>query len=68
MIVAERPQGAFTRQLFLGDGLDGEHVDASYDDGVLTVRIPVADQARPRRVEITSRGATRQIETSATSA
>ncbi|GGZ22554.1 Hsp20/alpha crystallin family protein [Streptomyces poonensis] len=52
MIVAERPTGTFTRQLFLGDTLDTEHVDASYDAGVLTLRIPVAEQAKPRRIQI----------------
>ncbi|MFF1675951.1 Hsp20/alpha crystallin family protein [Streptomyces sp. NPDC058256] len=55
MIVTERPSGTFTRQLFLGDTLDTERIDASYDAGVLTLRIPVAEQAKPRRIEI-SRG------------
>jgi len=53
MIVAERPTGSFTRQLFLGDTLDTERIDASYDAGVLTLRIPVAEQAKPRRIHIT---------------
>ncbi|MEV7070051.1 Hsp20/alpha crystallin family protein [Streptomyces sp. NPDC091972] len=53
MIVAERPTGSFTRQLFLGDTLDTERIDASYDSGVLTLRIPVAEQAKPRRIQIT---------------
>ncbi|GLP65517.1 hypothetical protein TUSST3_21370 [Streptomyces sp. TUS-ST3] len=53
MIVAERPTGSFTRQLFLGDTLDTERIDASYDAGVLTLRIPVAEQAKPRRIRIT---------------
>jgi HSP20 family protein len=52
VIVDERPQGEFSRQLFLGDGLDADHINASYDSGVLTVTIPVAAQAKPRRVEI----------------
>ncbi|MET7454211.1 Hsp20/alpha crystallin family protein [Streptomyces sp. NPDC005574] len=52
-LVAERPTGTFTRQLFLGDTLDTERIDASYDAGVLTLRIPVAEQAKPRRIEIT---------------
>jgi len=52
VVVAERPQGTFTRQLFLGEGLDSEHVKAEYDKGVLTVTIPIAEAARPRRVEI----------------
>jgi HSP20 family protein len=52
MIVAERPTGSFARQLFLGDTLDTERIDASYDAGVLTLRIPVAEQAKPRRIQI----------------
>lgn len=56
VVVAERPQGSFTRQLFLGDGLDPERIEASYDNGVLTVTVPVAEQAKPRKVEITGGG------------
>ena len=52
--VAERPLGVFSRQLFLGDTLDAEHISASYDSGVLTLRIPVAEQAKPRRIEISN--------------
>jgi len=51
-LVAERPQGTYSRQLFLGDTLDPEHIEASYHDGVLTLRIPVAERAKPRRIEI----------------
>lgn len=68
MVAAERPQGTYTRQLFLGDNLDADHIEASYDNGVLTVRIPVADQAKPRKVEITSGGGAKQIEASSTAA
>jgi HSP20 family protein len=53
MQVAERPLGMFSRQLFLGDTLDAENVSAHYDSGVLTLRIPVAPQAKPRKIEIT---------------
>jgi HSP20 family protein len=52
VVVAERPVGTFTRQLFLGDTLDTDRIDARYDAGVLTLRIPVAEQAKPRRIEI----------------
>ncbi|MFI9806040.1 Hsp20/alpha crystallin family protein [Streptomyces sp. NPDC052301] len=52
MLLAERPTGTFTRQLFLGDTLDTERIDASYEAGVLTLRIPVAEQAKPRRIQI----------------
>jgi len=54
MEVAERPLGVFSRQLFLGEALDAEHVSASYDVGVLTLRIPVAQQAKPRKIEISA--------------
>jgi HSP20 family protein len=54
VIVSERPQGNFTRQLFLGESLDGERIEANYEHGVLTVTIPVAEQAKPRKVEIAS--------------
>lgn len=52
VVASERPQGTFRRQLFLGEGLDVERVEASYDDGVLTITIPVAEQAKPRKVQI----------------
>jgi HSP20 family protein len=52
MQVAERPLGVFSRQLFLGDTLDTEHIQANYEGGVLTLRIPVAEQAKPRKIEI----------------
>ena len=55
-MASERPQGTFRRQLFLGDGLDPERVEASYDNGVLTVTIPVAEQAKPRKIEVSSGG------------
>jgi HSP20 family protein len=53
MQVAERPLGVFSRQLFLGDTLDTERIAAEYENGVLTVKIPVAAQAKPRRITIT---------------
>jgi HSP20 family protein len=58
-VVAERPQGVFSRQLFLGETLDADRLDASYDQGVLTLTIPIAERAKPRRIQISqaSRGA-----------
>jgi HSP20 family protein len=53
VVVAERPQGRFSRQLFLGDSLAADRVAARFDLGVLTVTIPVAESAKPRKVEIT---------------
>ena len=54
VIVAERPQGVYTRQLFLGNTLDQQNIQATYDHGVLRLKIPVAEQAKPRRVEISA--------------
>jgi HSP20 family protein len=61
LLVAERPAGSFTRQLFLGDTLDTERIDASYEAGVLTLRIPVAEQAKPRRIQITGGDKPKQL-------
>jgi HSP20 family protein len=52
MQVAERPLGVFSRQLFLGDTLDAEHIEAGYEAGVLTLRIPIAERAKPRKITI----------------
>ncbi len=54
MLAAERPSGLFSRQLVLGDNLDLEQVSAHYDSGVLRLAIPVAERAKPRRIEVTS--------------
>jgi HSP20 family protein len=60
-VVSERPQGTFARQLLLGESLDTDLLEADYDQGVLTLRIPVAAQAKPRRVQITKSGGERPI-------
>lgn len=52
--ISERPLGVFSRQLFLGDALDAERIEANYDNGVLAIRIPVREQAKPRRVTVTA--------------
>ncbi len=59
-LVAERPYGVFSRQLFLGETLDTDRIEAHYDAGVLTLRIPVAEQAKPRKIEI-SAGSAKQL-------
>ncbi|MFF3854562.1 Hsp20/alpha crystallin family protein [Micromonospora sp. NPDC002575] len=56
LVAAERPMGTFSRQLFLSDTLDTDHLEAGYDNGVLTLRIPVAERAKPRRVAIATGG------------
>ena len=53
-VVGERFQGTYTRQLFLGDTLDADQINANYDRGVLTLTIPVAEKAKPRKVEVTT--------------
>jgi HSP20 family protein len=52
LVVAERPQGIYARQVFLGDTLDAEHVQADCQLGVLTLTIPVAETAKPRQVPV----------------
>jgi HSP20 family protein len=54
VLVSERPQGTFTRRLLLGEALDGDRTEARFENGVLTLTVPVAEQAKPRKVEITS--------------
>jgi HSP20 family protein len=51
----ERRQGSFKRQLLLGDSLDTDNVEATYENGVLTVIVPVADRAKPRRIAVSGR-------------
>ena len=52
VVVAERPHGTYTRQIFLGDTLDSENLQANCEHGVLTLTIPVAETAKPRRVQV----------------
>ena len=54
MIVAERPYGTFTRQVFLGETLDAEKIGADYAAGVLTLTIPVREAAKPRSIQVTT--------------
>jgi HSP20 family protein len=64
-VAAERPQGHFTRQLFLGETLDADHIEASYTDGVLSLTIPVAEAAKPRKVAISASGGAKAIDAEA---
>ncbi|THA80267.1 Hsp20/alpha crystallin family protein [Streptomyces sp. A0592] len=52
MELSERPLGVFSRQIMLADTLDTERIQADYDAGVLTLRIPIAERAKPRKVSI----------------
>jgi HSP20 family protein len=56
VVVSERPQGRYSRQLFLGESLDPDQIRATYDQGVLTLHIPVAEKAKPRKVEVITGG------------
>ena len=60
VLLAERPQGSFTRQLQVGDALDTSKVAATYDNGVLKLTIPMAESAQPRRIEVQSGGGGQQ--------
>jgi HSP20 family protein len=52
LVVNERPQGIYSRQLFVSDALDLDQIKARYENGVLTLELPVAEQAKPRRIQI----------------
>ncbi len=54
MLASERPRGVFSRQLVLGDNLDLDRIDANYEGGVLRLTVPVAEKAKPRKIEINS--------------
>ena len=67
VIVNERPQGTFSRQLFLSEGLDADRIEADYENGVLTLQIPLAERAKPKRIEVKrSGGGPQTIEGTAT--
>lgn len=59
-LAAERPRGVFSRQLVLGDNLDTERITAGYDSGVLSLQIPVAEAAKPRKISVASKAAAPQ--------
>ena len=64
-IMSERYAGSYMRQLTLGEGVDTENISADYDAGVLTVTIPVAEKAKPRKIVVTGSGSSTAIETHA---
>ena len=61
VVVSERPQGRFSRQLFLGESLDSDSIQAHFDHGVLTLHIPVAEKAQPRKVAVSTGGSNPEI-------
>jgi HSP20 family protein len=62
MVSAERPRGVFSRQLFLGENLDTDKIEAGYHDGVLRLTIPVAEKAKPRRITVAHDGERQTID------
>jgi len=65
VIASERRQGTFSRQLFLGNALDGDKIHASYEAGVLTLTIPVAERAKPRKISVDTEGNKNELTTTA---
>ena len=61
MIVAECPAGVFTRQVFLGDTLDTDNISADYGAGILTLTVPVHEQAKPRSIHVTGHEDHKQV-------
>ncbi|QZY28805.1 Hsp20/alpha crystallin family protein [Nocardioides coralli] len=59
MLATERPRGVFSRQLVLGDNLDLDRIEAGYDGGVLRLTVPVAEKAKPRKIEISGQSSDR---------
>lgn len=60
----ERFFGSYRRQLSLGEGIDNSRISATYENGVLSVSIPLAERAKPRRIEVTSAGGKKSIQAS----
>jgi HSP20 family protein len=60
MLASERPRGVFSRQLVLGDNLDLDRIQASYDAGVLRLTVPVAEKAKPRKIQVGTSESSRQ--------
>jgi HSP20 family protein len=67
IVANERRQGTFTRQLFLGNALEADKIHASYENGVLTLTIPVAEKAKPRKIEIGRQSEREAISTTSSS-
>jgi len=59
-LASERPRGVFSRQLVLGDNLDLDRVEAAYETGVLRLRIPVAERAKPRKIQVSGESTTEE--------
>jgi HSP20 family protein len=62
LIAAERPSGVFSRQLILGDNVNLDRISASYHDGVLSLEVPIAEKAKPRKIAVEASDGQRTIE------
>ncbi|MFD6496709.1 Hsp20/alpha crystallin family protein [Streptomyces sp. NPDC059944] len=60
--LSERPLGVFSRQIVLADTLDTKHISADYEAGVLTLRIPIAERAKPRKISVNSADGRKEID------
>lgn len=61
VVAAERPEGVFSREMILGDALDTGNIQANYENGVLTLHVPVAEEAKPRKIAVQASGAKKEI-------
>ena len=59
-LAQERPHGSYLRQFSLGEGVASERISATYDNGVLSVIIPVSERAKPRKIEVSTASASEQ--------
>lgn len=66
MLATERPRGVFSRQLVLGENLDTDRIEASYREGVLSLHIPVAEKAKPRKIPVGTGGGRKALDDNAT--
>ena len=67
VVAAERTHGSFRRQLLIGDSLDTERMHASYEHGVLTLTIPIAERSKPRKFNVTTSGGNDAVQASGSS-
>lgn len=65
VLVAERPRGEFRREIFLGEGIDDRRIAADYHDGVLVIRVPMAEAAKPHRITVGTGNGQRELSTQA---
>lgn len=62
VLASERPQGTFTRRMMLSDGLDTDSMEANLDHGVLTIRIPMSERSKSRKIDVQTSGGSQTID------